>query len=56
MKRQGIQDTSTNAGGILIDVVPPEYNDIATTPLTQTVARSSEQQHFVFDIPSKKKK
>jgi len=56
LKRQGIQDTSTNAGGILIHVVPPEYNDIATTPLTQTVASSSEPQHFVYDIPSKKKK
>ena len=55
MKRQGIEDTSTNAGGILIHVVPKEYNDISTTPLTQTVTRSSEPQHFVFDIPSKKK-
>jgi hypothetical protein len=56
LKRQGIQETSTNAGGILIHVVPPEYNDIATTPLTQTVAKSSEPQHFVYDISSKKKK
>lgn len=55
MKRQGIVDTSTLTGGILIHVVPPEYNDITTTPLTQTVTRSSEPQHFVFDIPSKKK-
>jgi hypothetical protein len=56
MKRQGIQDTSTNAAGVLIHVVPPEYNDIATTPLTQTVATSSEPQHFVYDIPSRKRK
>ena len=56
LKRQGIQDTSTNAGGILIHVVPPEYNDVTTTPLTQTVAISSSPQHFVFDISSKKKK
>lgn len=56
LKRQGIQEASTNAGGILIHVVPPEYNDITTTPLTQTVARSSEPQHFVFDIQSKKKR
>jgi len=56
LKRQGIQDTSTNAGGILIHVVPPEYNDVATTPLTQTVASSREPQHFVYDIPSKRKK
>jgi hypothetical protein len=55
LKRQGIEDTSTQAGGTLIHVVPPEYNDITTTPLTQTVTRSSEPQHFVFDIPSKKK-
>ena len=53
---QGVQDTSTNAGGILIHVVPPEYNDVTTTPLTQTVASSSSPQHFLFDISSKKKK
>ncbi|HTK74206.1 MAG TPA: hypothetical protein VL371_03050 [Gemmataceae bacterium] len=56
LKRQGIQDTSTNAGGILIHVVPPEYNDIATTPLTQKVESSREPQQFVYDIQSKKKK
>lgn len=56
LKRQGIQDTSTNAGGVLIHVVPPEYNDIITTPLTQKVESSREPQHFVFDISSKKKK
>jgi len=56
IKRQGIVDTSTQTGGTLIHVVPPEYNDIGTTPLTQTVATSNEPQHFVYDIPSKKKK
>jgi hypothetical protein len=55
MKRQGIVDTSTQAGGTLIHVVPPIYNDINTTPLTQTVVKSSEPQHFVYDIPYKKK-
>jgi|SRR5579871_6404602 len=56
MKRQGIVDTSTLTGGTLIHVVPPEYNDMNTTPLTQTVAVSSETRQFVYDIPSKKKK
>ncbi len=55
MKRQGIVDTSTLTGGTLTHVVPPEYNDITTTPLTQTVSGSGGPQHFVFDIPSKKK-
>jgi hypothetical protein len=56
MKRQGIIDTSTLTGGTLIHVVPPEYNDITTTPLTQTVSSSSTPQHFVFDIHTKNKK
>ena len=57
MKKQGIEDPdSVMAGGILTHIVPPEYNDIKTTPLTQTVASSSEPQNFVFDIPVKKKK
>ncbi len=57
MKRQGIVgEPSVLASGTLIHVVPPEYNDIATTPLTQTVASSSAPQHFVFDISSKGKK
>ena len=55
MKRQGITDTSSLTGGYLIHIVPPEYNDIKTTPLTQTVSISSDPQHFVIDIPSKKK-
>jgi hypothetical protein len=56
MKRQGIEDTSTQAHGTLIHVVPPEYNDVATTPLTQTVASSAEPQYFVYDIAVKGKK
>jgi hypothetical protein len=56
MKRQGIADASTLSGGTLIHVVPPEYNDIGTTPLTQTVASSGSAQEFVFDIPYKGKK
>jgi hypothetical protein len=56
LKRQGIVDTSTLTGGTLIHVVPPVYNDISTTPLTQTVASSSSPQQFVYDIPSKGKK
>lgn len=55
LRRQGIVDTSALTGGTLIHVVPPEYNDISTTPLTQTVAGSGLPQQFVFDIPSKKK-
>lgn len=57
MKKQGIEDPdSVMAGGVLTHIVPPEYNDIKTTPLTQTVASSSEPQSFVFDIATKKKK
>jgi hypothetical protein len=55
-KRQGIVDTTTLTGGTLIHVVPPEYNDINTTPLIQTVASSSSPQQFLYDIPSKRKK
>jgi hypothetical protein len=56
LKKQGIVDTSTLTGGTLIHVVPPEYNDIGTTPLTRTVASSGSPQQFVFDIASKEKK
>jgi len=56
LKKQGIVDTGTLTGGTLIHVVPPKYNDISTTPLTQTVASSSSPQQFVYDIPSKGKK
>ncbi len=55
MRRQGITDTSSLTGGTLVHVVPPEYNDISTTPLTQTVTRSSGTQEFVYDIEVKKK-
>jgi hypothetical protein len=56
MKRQGVTDTSTLTGGTLIHIVPPEYNDISTTPLKQTVTSSGDPQDFVFDIPVKTKK
>jgi hypothetical protein len=56
LKKQGIVEPSVQKGGTLVHVVPPEYNDIGSTPLTQTVARGSGPQQFVFDIPSKKKK
>jgi hypothetical protein len=55
MKRNKVEgEASTHTGGTLVHVVPPQYNDISTTPLTQTVVHSSEPQHFVYDIPSKK--
>lgn len=57
LKQQGaIDDTSLMSGGKLTHIVPPIYNDIATTPLTQTVTKTSQPQEFIFDIPSKKKK
>ena len=56
MKRQGIEDTSTLTGGTLTHIVPPEYNDISSTPLTKTVADSSSSQDFVIDIVTKPKK
>jgi hypothetical protein len=56
LKKQGIVDTSTLGGGTLTHVVPPVYNDIATTPLTQNVASSGSAQQYVYDIPSKRKK
>ena len=55
MKRQGINDTSTLTGGVLIHLVPPEYNNLETTPLTQKVESASGSQHFVYDIATKKK-
>jgi hypothetical protein len=57
LKKQGaIDDPALLSAGTLIHIVPPEYNDIATTPLRETVAKSSQPLEFVFDIPSKKKK
>jgi hypothetical protein len=53
MKQNKVEgEVSTHVGGTLIHVVPPEYNDVKTTPLTQTVASSSAPQHFVYDLPS----
>jgi hypothetical protein len=57
-KKSGAIDdgsTSANAGGVLVHVVPREYNDISTTPLKLTVARSGHELHFEIDIPTKKK-
>jgi hypothetical protein len=55
MKKNNVEgDVSSHATGELIHVVPPEYNHITSTPLTQTVVRSGEPQQFVFDIPSKR--
>lgn len=55
LKKQGIDDpSSVQAGGILTHIVPPEYNDIKTTPLTRTVDRTTT--HFEFDIAYRKKK
>jgi hypothetical protein len=56
LKKQGIVDTSTLGGGTLTHVVPPVYNDIATTPLTQNVASSGSSQQYVYVIPSKRKR
>ncbi len=57
-KKQGaIEDSSMmSGGGKLTHIVPAIYNDIATTPLTQKVIKSSTPQEFIFDLPSKKKK
>lgn len=54
-KKQGaIEDSSMmSGGGRLTHIVPAVYNDIATTPLTQKVIKSSTPQEFIFDIPSK---
>lgn len=57
MKKSGaIEQTSTASLGDLIHVVPPEYNDLKTTPLSQTVKSSGTAESYVFDISSKKKK
>jgi hypothetical protein len=57
LKKQGaIDDAALMSAGQLIHIVPPEYNDIATTPLKETVTVSSEPLEFIFDIPSKKKR
>lgn len=57
MKKSGaIEQISLANLGELTHVVPPIYNDLKTTPLTQTVKKSSVTESYVFDIPSKKKK
>ena len=53
-KSGAIEQTSTAAAGELIHVVPPIYNDIKTTPLTQKVAASGSAENYKFDLPSKK--
>lgn len=57
LKKQGaIDDPALLSAGTLTHIVPPVYNDIATTPLRQTVTKSSTPLEFIFDIPSKKKR
>ena len=48
-------DLTPNANGILIHVVPPIYNDVKTTPLTQKIEATSGPQNFAFDIATVKK-
>ena len=56
-KRVGSTDDVSMVGaGELIHIVPPEYNDVRTTPLKQTVASGGGKQQFEYDISSKKKK
>jgi hypothetical protein len=56
LKKQGaIDDPALLSAGTLTHIVPAEYNDIATTPLRETVVKSSKPLEFIFDIPSKKK-
>jgi hypothetical protein len=55
MKKSGsVEQTSLLAAGELIHVVPPEYNDVKTTPLTQSVKLASGAESYVYDISSKK--
>jgi hypothetical protein len=55
-KQGAIEDSSIAPGGILINVVPPEYNTLETTPLKESVSISSKPLEFIYDIPSKGKK
>ena len=55
-KQGAIEDSSITAGGQLIHVVPPIYNTIETTPLTEKVEISKKPLEFKYDIPSKEKK
>jgi hypothetical protein len=57
-KKSGAIDdgnTTANAGGTLTHVVPPEFNDVSTTPWKETVAASGGPQQFKIDIQTKKK-
>jgi len=57
MKKSGaIEQASLASSGELIHIVPPEYNDQKTTPLTQTVKKSKSPESYVFDIQTKKKR
>ncbi len=57
LKKQGAIDSpDLMSAGELTHIVPPVYNTIETTPLRETVAKSSKPLEFIFDIPSKKKK
>lgn len=42
------------SAGRVQHVIPTIYNDVETTPLTETVTRSAAPLEFVFDIPSKR--
>jgi hypothetical protein len=55
LKAAGVDDPeSIFEDGVLIHVVPQIYNDIATTPLTLKVEKSSQPQNFEINIESKK--
>ena len=56
LKKQGAIDSpDLMTAGQLIHIVPPVYNTIDTTPLKESVTKSSKPLAFIFDIPSKKK-
>ncbi len=55
-KQGAIEDSSISTAGILVHVVPPQYNTLQTTPITEKVERSSKPLEFIYDIPSKEAK
>ncbi len=56
LKKQGAIDSpELMTAGTLTHIVPPRYNTLDTTPLKETVTKSSKPLEFIFDIPSKKK-
>jgi hypothetical protein len=55
-KMGAIEDSSITPGGRLINVVPPGYNVLETTPITEKVVLGDKPLVFNYDIPSKKKK